>query len=126
MSDITVKAIDELGASFHGVVRLAGAELGISAFGLQVLELPAEFEHYPEHDHRDDGQEEVYVVLRGTVAVIVDGRRTDVGADEMVRIGPSCRRKLIPGPDGARVLAIGCAADRAYLRPTHFDLGAAV
>ena len=61
----TVKTIDELESIHHGAVKLAGAELGIRSFGMQVLDFPAGFTDYPEHDHAEDGQEEVYVVLRG-------------------------------------------------------------
>jgi mannose-6-phosphate isomerase-like protein (cupin superfamily) len=73
MSRYTVKAIDELPSIHGGVVKLAGAELGVQSFGLQVLDLPAAFAHYPEHDHSEDGQEEVYVVLRGSAEFTVDG-----------------------------------------------------
>ena len=122
MSDYSVKAIDELEAIHGGVVKLAGAELGTQSFGLQVLDLPAGFCDYPEHDHSGDGQEEVYVLLRGAAEFHVDGERTVVGVGDLVRIGPAATRKLVPGADGARILAIGCAADRPYQRPDDFRL----
>jgi uncharacterized cupin superfamily protein len=53
-------------AIHHDLVKLAAAELGVESFGMQVLDLPPDFREYPEHDHADDGQEEVYVVLRGS------------------------------------------------------------
>lgn len=122
MSDYTVKSIEELESIHHGAVKLAGAELGIRAFGLQVLDFPAGFPDYPAHDHSDDGQEEVYVLLRGSAEFQIDRERVTVDAGQLVRIAPPAMRKLVPGPDGARILAIGCAGDRPYQRPEHFRL----
>jgi mannose-6-phosphate isomerase-like protein (cupin superfamily) len=122
VSDYKVKSIDELEAIHQGAVKLAAAELGIESFGMQVLDFPAGFPHYPEHDHTADGQEEVYVVLRGSAEFQIDGERTAVESGQLVRVGPAATRKLVPGPDGVRVLAIGCAGDRPYERPADFQL----
>lgn len=122
MSVYTIKAVDELEGIHHGAVKLAGAELGVRSFGMQVLDLPAGFTDYPEHDHSEDGQEEVYLVLRGSAELHVDGELIPLTAGELIRIEPSATRKLTPGPDGTRILAIGAAADRPYQRPEHFRL----
>jgi uncharacterized cupin superfamily protein len=121
MSDYAIRSIDELAAIHGGAVKLAGAELGVGAFGLQVLDFPPGFEHYPEHDHAADGQEEVYVVLHGGGEFLIDGERVPVAPGGMVRVGPSSRRKLEPGAEGVRVLAIGCAPN-GYERPEDFRL----
>lgn len=122
MSGYTIKTIDELEAIHHRAVKLAGAELGLQFFGMQVLDLPAGFSDYPEHDHADDGQEEVYLVLRGSTEFQIDGERVRLRAGEMIRVAPDAKRKLAPGEDGARILAIGAAADRPYERPEAFRL----
>jgi mannose-6-phosphate isomerase-like protein (cupin superfamily) len=122
MSEYSVKSIDELESIHYGLVKLAAAELGVQSFGMQVLDLPAGFSDYPEHDHSDDGQEEVYVVLRGSAEFQIGGTRMPARAGHMVRIDPGTKRKLVPGPDGARVLAIGCVVDRPYERPEAFRL----
>jgi quercetin dioxygenase-like cupin family protein len=122
MSDYTVKSIEELESIHHGAVKLAGAELGIRSFGMQVLDFPPGFSEYPAHDHADDGQEEVYLLLRGSAEFQIDDERLTVGAGALVRIAPSATRRLLAGPDGARVLAVGCAGDRPYERPEHFRL----
>jgi mannose-6-phosphate isomerase-like protein (cupin superfamily) len=118
----TIKQVDRMHALHHGAVKLAGAELGVESFGIQVLDLPAGFDGYPEHDHTDDGQEEVYVVLRGTAEFHIDGERIPVEGGEMVRVDPECTRTLKPGAHGVRVLAIGCAPGSSYERPQHFRL----
>jgi mannose-6-phosphate isomerase-like protein (cupin superfamily) len=119
----TLKRIDELASIQHGAVKLAGDDLGVQAFGLQVLDLPTGFADYPEHDHRDDGQEEVYVVLAGSAEFEVGGERFSAEAGGMLRVSPDSRRKLVAGPDGARILAVGCTPG-GYERPEAFRVGA--
>ena len=60
------------------------------------------------------GQEEVYVALRGSGEVEVDGERYPLDADHIVRVGPAAKRKVLPGPDGMRLLAIGGVAGQAF------------
>ncbi len=120
MSNHTVKHIDELAALHHGAVKLVGAELGVQSFGLQVLEFPPGFADYPEHDHAEDGQEEVYVVLEGSGRFTIDGESVPVDPSRLLRVAPAALRKLTPGPDGVRVLAIGCSIDQPYERPDAF------
>jgi hypothetical protein len=122
-SGFTMKRIDELASIQHGAVKLAGDELGVRTFGLQVLDLPPGFADYPEHDHAVDGQEEVYLVIGGGGDFIVAGERVPVEVGTMLRVGPEARRKLVPGSSGARVLAIGCAPD-GYERPKSFRVEA--
>jgi len=122
MSDYTVKSIEELESIHHGAVKLAGAALGIRSFGMQVLDFPAGFSDYPAHDHADDGQEEVYVLLGGSAEFQIDHERVAVATGQLVRIAPAATRKLVAGPEGARILAVGCAGDRPYERPEHFRL----
>jgi mannose-6-phosphate isomerase-like protein (cupin superfamily) len=116
----TVKMIDELESIHHGAVKLAGAELGIRSFGMQVLDFPAGFFDYPEHDHADDGQEEVYVVLRGQASFVVDGEPVEISQGQLLKVDAASRRRLQPGRDGVRVLAIGCTPGATYQRPDAF------
>ena len=122
MSGFAVKSIDELASIHDGLVKLAGSELDVESFGLQVLDFPPGFEHYPEHDHSEDGQEEVYVVLRGSAGAQVGGERVELGTGEMLRVSAGTMRKLLPGPDGVRLLAIGCIPGGAYERPADFEV----
>jgi mannose-6-phosphate isomerase-like protein (cupin superfamily) len=122
MSRHTVKTIDDMASIHDGIVKLAGAELGIESFGMQVLDFPAGFADYPRHDHADDGQEEVYVVLRGRAEFEIDGHHVPVDAGSILRIPADSSRRLEPGADGVRLLAIGCTPGRPYDRPEHFRL----
>lgn len=122
----TIKTIDELESIHDGAVKLAGAELGIRSFGMQVLDFPAGFSDYPEHDHAEDGQEEVYVVLGGQADFVVDGEEMTVASGQILKVDAMSKRKLYPGDDGVRVLAIGCTPGGVYERPGAFRSGARV
>ena len=115
-----VKAIDELESIHHGAVKLAGAELDIRSFGMQVLDFPAGFSDYPEHDHAEDGHEEVYVVLRGGADFVIDGEAVTISQGDLLKVDATSKRKLQPGQDGVRILAIGCTPGASYQRPEAF------
>ena len=46
MSDYTLKRIDEMEAYYLGAMKRARAELGVTSFGLQVMDLPANLTFY--------------------------------------------------------------------------------
>ena len=74
MADYTVKRIDEMEGAYGGAFKRARAELGVSSFGMAIIDMPPNFEHYPTHDHARDGQEEVFIALRGGGEIEIDGR----------------------------------------------------
>jgi mannose-6-phosphate isomerase-like protein (cupin superfamily) len=119
-----VVKIDDMEAIAFGTFRRARAELGVSAFGLQILDLPPNLDAYPEHDHGEDGQEEVYFVLRGGGEVEIEGERITLDPETAVSIKPGIRRKLWPGPEGMRVVAIGGKPGFAYEGKEISELGA--
>lgn len=123
MSDYAVKKIDEMEAVYLGAFKRARAELGVESFGMAVIDLPPNYEHYPEHDHGHDGQEEVFLALRGGGEIEIAGERHRFGDDTIVRVGPGVKRKLWPGPDGVRVLALGGVPGRVYQAPDVSELG---
>jgi len=125
MADYTAKRMGDMEASFGGGFIKARAELGVTAFGFQVIQLPPGFEGYPEHDHSDSGQEEVFAALGGSGWVEIEGERVDLDGDTLVRVGPAARRKIYAGPDGLRMLAIGGCPGEAYKIVPATELGAA-
>jgi hypothetical protein len=52
----------------------------------------------------------------------VAGERVPVDAGAMLRVDAESRRNLVAGPEGVRILAIGCATGGAYERPEAFRL----
>src|SRR5438270_13888664 len=107
MPSFKVVKIDDMEAIAFGTFRRARAELDVSAFGLQILDLPPNLDGYPEHDHAEDGQEEVYFVLRGSGEIEIEGERHALTPEVAVSVKSGVRRKLWSGPDGMRVVAIG-------------------
>jgi mannose-6-phosphate isomerase-like protein (cupin superfamily) len=114
MADYTAKQIDEMEAAFGGGMKKARAELGVQSFGMQVIDLPPNYSDYPEHDHEEDGQEEVYSVMRGSGAIEIEGERLELTPDVLVRVGPGIKRKIFAGSEGVRLLALGGKPGSAY------------
>lgn len=124
MSDYTAKCIKDMEAGFGGGFVKARAELGVTAFGMQVIQLPPGYSDYPEHDHAESAQEEVFVALGGSGWMDIDGERVELDGDTLVRVGPQARRKVYAGPQGLRMLAIGGAPGKPYEIVPSTELGA--
>jgi mannose-6-phosphate isomerase-like protein (cupin superfamily) len=123
MSTHAVKKIDEMEAIYLGSFKRARAELGVESFGMQIIDLPPSYEHYPEHDHAEDGQEEVFMALRGEGEIEIAGERFPLDTDHVARVSAGTKRKLWPGPDGVRVLVLGGIPGEAYQAPDVSKLG---
>jgi mannose-6-phosphate isomerase-like protein (cupin superfamily) len=123
MADLSAKKIEEIpyyqgpnaipGIKFH----LAGRELGVTAWGMNALAIDAGCTAYPEHDHVKDRQEEVYVVIKGSGTLDAGADKTLLTEGMLVRVGPSTKRKILPGPHGIVILAIGGTPGQAYPAP---------
>ena len=89
-------------------VRLRAA-LGVSSFGLnQIVLRPGERGRI----HRHERQEEVYLVLDGTLTLLVEGEEQTLERGELVRVGPELRRQLVNrGPGTLSLLALGGAGE---------------
>jgi hypothetical protein len=111
MTDVTVAAIDEMEPIYDGLARRARATLGVTAWGMQVFTLPPRWDGYPEHNHDegafDPNQEEVYIPLEGSATLVAGEKTFRLEPGVMARVGPSQRRRILPGPDGIRFLALG-------------------
>jgi mannose-6-phosphate isomerase-like protein (cupin superfamily) len=114
MSDYTAKRISDMEAGFGGGFVKARAELGVTAFGMQVIQLPPDYADYPEHDHAESAQEEVFVALSGSGWIEIDGERVDLDNETIIRVGAAARRKVFAGPQGLRMLALGGCPGAAY------------
>ena len=117
MADYTAKRIGDMEAGFGGGFVKARAELGVSAF-----QMPPNYGDYPEHDHADSGQEEVFIALEGSGWMDIEGERVDLDGETLVRVGAGAKRKLYAGPEGIRMLAIGGAPGQAYKAPEVTEL----
>src|ERR1700742_4234824 len=78
-------------------------ELGVSTFGInQMILRPGQRSRI----HRHGKQEEVYVVLSGTLTLIVEGEPRELGQGELARVAPSVRRQLVNRDPDADLLMI--------------------
>jgi quercetin dioxygenase-like cupin family protein len=84
-------------------------ELGVSSFGMNQIALqPGQRGRI----HRHQRQEEVYLVLEGTLTLLLEGEPTDLGAGEVIRVAPQVRRQLVNrGPGRLVLLALGGAGE---------------
>jgi len=124
MPDVTVKRLDEFEAIFGGGFLRVRAGLGVSSFGLAVMNLPPHFEDYPEHDQAHDHQEEVYTLVRGRATLIVGDERYELEPGVWARVGEGERRKIVTGDEPAQVIAIGGSPGEAYHPPEFTEEGA--
>ena len=97
---------------FAGNFKKIRAALGVSAFGINQVELPAGYEKYPDHDEVESGHEEVFYRLRGSGTITVDGEEVAMRPGRYVFVTPESRRKLLPGPHGMTVIVVGGGAPK--------------
>jgi quercetin dioxygenase-like cupin family protein len=126
MPDVKVVEIDAMEGFYGGLARRARAELGVSAWGMQVMTLEPGQESYAHaHDESNPeaGQEEVYVPLAGSAELVAGEERFALRPGVMARIGPEQERRTVAGPDGFRFLAIGGVPGEAYSPLPWTELG---
>jgi mannose-6-phosphate isomerase-like protein (cupin superfamily) len=114
MADYTAKRINDMESAFGGGFVKVRAELGVTSFGVQIIRLPPESSDYPEHDHAEDGQEELYAALTGSGWIDIEGERVELESDVLVRIGADVKRKVYAGADGLVMLIVGGAPGELY------------
>ena len=104
MSDYTLKRIDEIEAYCLGAMKRARAELGVTSFGLQVMDLPAEPDVLPgarPRRERAGGGLRDPRRLRARSSSTASATPGSIRS-VMIRVGPDVRRKMWPGDDGMR------------------------
>jgi uncharacterized cupin superfamily protein len=102
--DVTFGALELDG---EGRFQLLRRELGVSAFGINLMRLRP---RQRGRIHRHERQEEVYVVLEGTLTLSIEGDEHELPRGGVVRIAPSVRRQLMNrGSEPLAVLSIGGA-----------------
>jgi uncharacterized cupin superfamily protein len=126
VADVTVKRVEDFEAIFGGGFRRVRAGLGVSSFGLAVMDLPAGFDDYPEHDQAHDHQEEVYTALSGRATIRVGDEEHTLEPGVWIRVGPAEKRKIVTGDEPVRVLAVGGSPGQAYVPPDFSEEGGAL
>ena len=92
--------IDELGDGFMRKVR---EPLGVTAFGVNALVLPAGTEWF---NHRHERQDELYVVQRGRAGFDVDGETFELGPGGLCHVEAATARQVWNAGEDDLVLVI--------------------
>src|SRR3954468_23419191 len=80
-------------------------QLGVSTFGLNQIVLEA---GQRGRIHRHKRQEEVYLVVEGTLTLLVEGEEHTLTPGSVARVAPEVRRQLVNrGPGRLGLLALG-------------------
>jgi uncharacterized cupin superfamily protein len=85
--------------------------LGITTFGVNLMSLEP---RQRGRIHRHAVQEEAYLVLEGTLTVVVEREQHDLGPFDAIRVAPELRRQLVNrGEVRTLFLALGGSATHA-------------
>ena len=115
----TIKSIDEFeemegsgGATWH----LARKTLGAEAFGFNVVDIEPGGQ-IPAHNHAQDNQEEVFIILDGQATIVTGDQEHDAPAGTFCRFAPEVNRTVRNTSDAnVRALLIGVPVDSGYVR----------
>jgi mannose-6-phosphate isomerase-like protein (cupin superfamily) len=82
-------------------------QLGVTTFGINQIRLrPGERGRI----HRHRNQEEVYLVLAGTLTLWVEGERHELTHGQLARVAPGVKRQIAnPHPEDVLLIALGAA-----------------
>jgi mannose-6-phosphate isomerase-like protein (cupin superfamily) len=89
--------------------RFARTPLGGKTLGLSLMTLAPNFRIPFGHKH--EGQEEVYVVVRGSGRVKVEDEIVELAQWDAIRFDKNTMRNVEAGPDGIEYVAFGAGDD---------------
>ena len=125
MDAYSTSRIDDLPQIWDGWAKLVREGLGLSSFGVNVIDVPAETRCL-DHTEAATRQEELYTALRGSGKLLIgegedaDAIRVAVSSDTVTRVAPETRRRFLSGPDGCRLLVVGGVAGEVFA-PTKME-----
>jgi mannose-6-phosphate isomerase-like protein (cupin superfamily) len=89
--------------------RFARTALGGETLGLSLMKLAPGFRIPFGHKHA--GQEEVYVIVRGSARIKVEDEIVELGEWDAIRFDKDTMRNVEAGPEGVEYLAFGAGDD---------------
>ena len=69
-------------------------ELDCENLGITVVDTDGEWEGI-EHDHSEDGQEEVYLLVEGSGQITIDDDEVPLESGDAVRVAPGATRTVV-------------------------------
>ena len=108
MADYTIKALADVAdflGDYPGEMRLATYEIGAEQAALTWRRMPAQTGGKGSYGHRHKTQEEIYLVVSGTLQFKLDDDVVDVPAGTVVRVAPQVVRSVWnEGPDDVELV----------------------
>jgi hypothetical protein len=117
MSDYAVAHLDEIDEQDDGRCpwRPIRHHFGITAFGVNAWTARSAGDRIiNEHDEADDGNEELYLVVRGRAVFELDGDRVDAPAGTLVFARPAVKRTAFAEEPETTIIALGGTPGKAY------------
>lgn len=91
-------------------LRFLREPLDCEKLGVSILEVDPGWTG-KEHDHADDGQEEVYVLLEGSATVTVNDEEVALSAGEALRIAADATRQIHNGDTESTFVLVGASGE---------------
>ena len=112
LDGVTIRRREDLERT--GNWLLARRSLGLTSFGMNLVEIPPG-ERIPEHDETDRDQEEVFLILSGSPSLVVDGREIETPSGTFARLDPHLSRTVVNnGEEPASVLIVSAPRTSGY------------
>ena len=115
MDNWTIKPLGEMNdilGDYPGEMRMMTDEIGCEQVALTYRRLPAETGGKGSYGHAHKTQEELYLVLSGTLQFKLDDEVVDVPAQTAVRIAPEVVRSVWnEGPDDVELIIASVKVD---------------
>ena len=99
-----------------GMVRKLQRAVGARAFGFNHFTIPPGVEGR-EHHYGDENMEEVYVIVRGSGVMRVDGEDVELRPGRFLRVDPASTRVPVAGDDGLEFVTFGAPLHGKYEPP---------
>lgn len=100
-----------------GMVRKVRRAVGGRAFGFNYFVFPPNTEGR-EHDHAEEGMEEVYLVVRGGGIMRIDGEEVELRPGRVLRVDPESTRVPVSGDEGLEWFVVGAPVQGRYEPPS--------
>jgi mannose-6-phosphate isomerase-like protein (cupin superfamily) len=91
-------------------MRFLGDSLDCEKLGVTILEADPGWTG-KEHDHAEDGQEEVYVLLDGAATITVEGEDVELEGGEALRVPAEATRQIRNGDAESTLVLVGASGD---------------
>lgn len=89
-----------------GALHFLRDELDCENLGITVIDAEPGWEGL-EHDHADEGQEEVYLLVEGSATIEVDNEVIQMEEGDAVRVSANAERKITNSDEQTKIVAVG-------------------